>query len=49
MIKFILSQLRRRETQPVAEMCLAWVCDPLSHPALQTMSERELADLPFRR
>lgn len=27
----------------------AWLCDPLSHPAIEHMSQRELADLPFRR
>ncbi|WP_214474665.1 hypothetical protein [Mesorhizobium sp. dw_380] len=25
-----------------------WLADPLSHPALNTMSERELGDVPFR-
>ncbi|WP_421914005.1 hypothetical protein [Mesorhizobium sp.] len=25
-----------------------WVIDPLSHPALDAMSERELGDVPFR-
>ncbi|MES0123533.1 hypothetical protein NKL05_15770 [Mesorhizobium sp. C420B] len=25
-----------------------WVTDPLAHPVLDTMSERELADMPFR-
>ncbi|MER8510997.1 hypothetical protein NKH91_28450 [Mesorhizobium sp. M0894] len=25
-----------------------WVTDPLAHPLLYTMSERELADMPFR-
>lgn len=25
-----------------------WLRDPLSHPALESMSQRELADLPFR-
>ncbi|TGQ26132.1 hypothetical protein EN802_29560 [bacterium M00.F.Ca.ET.159.01.1.1] len=25
-----------------------WVIDPLSHPVLDTMSERELGDMPFR-
>ncbi|RWM24116.1 MAG: hypothetical protein E5X53_01590 [Mesorhizobium sp.] len=25
-----------------------WATDPLSHPVLDTMSERELADVPFR-
>ncbi len=27
----------------------AWVRDPLSHPELEQMSVRELADLPFNR
>ncbi|MEP6564669.1 MAG: hypothetical protein ABJB10_05985 [Mesorhizobium sp.] len=27
----------------------SWVTDPLSHPALDTMSERELGDVPFRQ
>ena len=25
-----------------------WLTDPLSHPVLNTMSERELGDVPFR-
>ena len=25
----------------------AWLRDPLSHPAIERMSERELGDLPF--
>ncbi|RUZ79112.1 hypothetical protein EN943_08265 [Mesorhizobium sp. M7A.F.Ca.US.006.01.1.1] len=25
-----------------------WLIDPLSHPVLNTMSERELGDVPFR-
>ncbi|PBC03362.1 hypothetical protein [Mesorhizobium sp. WSM3860] len=25
-----------------------WVVDPLSHPVLDAMSERELGDMPFR-
>lgn len=27
---------------------LSWLTDPLSHPVLNTMSERELGDVPFR-
>jgi len=27
---------------------LNWVTDPLSHPVLEPMSERELGDMPFR-
>ncbi|NRP71284.1 hypothetical protein ILFOPFJJ_02168 [Ensifer psoraleae] len=30
-----------------AEMPLAWQRDPLQHPDLARMEERELADLPF--
>ncbi|MDX8452113.1 hypothetical protein RFM98_05035 [Mesorhizobium sp. VK9D] len=25
-----------------------WIVDPLSHPVLDTMSQRELGDMPFR-
>ena len=36
------NELRREsETQ-------GWLIDPLSHPVLNTMSERELGDVPFR-
>ncbi|TPM35128.1 hypothetical protein [Mesorhizobium sp. B2-3-4] len=27
---------------------LRWLTDPLAHPALNAMSERELGDVPFR-
>lgn len=27
--------------------CEAWRRDPLSHPAIRAMSQREIADLPF--
>lgn len=30
-----------------AERGAEWIRDPLAHPALEAMSERELADLPF--
>jgi hypothetical protein len=29
------------------EDCIRWLRDPLSHPVLEAMSERELADLPL--
>ncbi len=32
-----------------SESRLRWLRDPLAHPALEAMSERELADLPFGR
>lgn len=44
--------LRRRFRAPglkheTAARQSGWRRDPLSHPALQAMSERDLADLPF--
>jgi hypothetical protein len=35
-----------RETSASEE---SWILDPLSHPDLDAMTERELADLPFNR
>ncbi|MGF7008587.1 hypothetical protein [Aminobacter sp. BE322] len=32
-----------------SERVLAWVRDPLAHPDIERMDERELADLPFNR
>jgi hypothetical protein len=52
MLKFFLNRIRRAEPgTPVIDQDtrLRWLRDPLSHPALEAMSERELADLPFRR
>jgi hypothetical protein len=49
MIKFLLSQFRRSRLSPSLDDKLQWLRDPLSHPALETMSQRELGDLPFRR
>lgn len=49
----ILSLLRvfsvagTRQSSPDSET-VRWVIDPLSHPVLNTMSERELGDVPFR-
>ncbi|MER9232318.1 hypothetical protein NKI56_09475 [Mesorhizobium sp. M0622] len=37
------TQQRRQDSHAIS-----WVADPLSHPVLDTMSERELADMPFR-
>jgi hypothetical protein len=30
-----------------SDECIAWRRDPLLHPALRSMSQRELADLPI--
>jgi hypothetical protein len=53
MLKFLLSRFRHRArpNKPALGevLCLQWVRDPLSHPVLDSMSERELGDLPFRR
>jgi hypothetical protein len=41
-------QVRRtpRDTSASEE---SWMLDPLSHPDVEVMTERELADLPFNR
>jgi hypothetical protein len=39
-------QAFRRQGRPRAREA-GWHRDPLAHPVLQQMSERELADLPF--
>ena len=38
------TEARPRDEEEIAR----WVTDPLSHPVLDTMSERELGDMPFR-
>ncbi|MBZ9733163.1 hypothetical protein LB534_12225 [Mesorhizobium sp. CA18] len=38
------TEARPRDDSEVAR----WTTDPLSHPVLDTMSERELGDMPFR-
>lgn len=37
-----------RAAQPRDGEIARWITDPLSHPVLDTMSERELGDMPFR-
>ncbi|MDZ5697976.1 hypothetical protein [Chelativorans sp. M5D2P16] len=57
MLKIFLSVAaylrRRREAfraiEEYAEEREKWCRDPLSHPDIAAMSQRELADLPFRR
>lgn len=49
MLKFLWSLARSRSIgrpQPQDDEEI-WRRDPLAHPALQAMSERELADLPL--
>ena len=41
---FSATEARPRDEEEIAR----WVTDPLSHPVLDTMSERELGDMPFR-
>ena len=38
------AEARPRDDDEIAR----WITDPLSHPVLDTMSERELGDIPFR-
>ncbi|MBZ9763063.1 hypothetical protein LB553_19575 [Mesorhizobium sp. CA8] len=38
------AEARPRDNGEIAR----WITDPLSHPVLDTMSERELGDMPFR-
>ncbi|MGI6851316.1 hypothetical protein [Mesorhizobium sp. 1B3] len=45
----VLEALRTDAPVPSEEEKAAWLRDPLSHPALETMTSRELADLPFSR
>ena len=33
--------------RPILKSCARWWRDPLSHPQIARMSERERADLPF--
>lgn len=53
MLKLILNVLAPRPVAgggvPDQRERLQWLRDPLSHPVLESMSERELGDLPFRR
>ena len=57
MFKFLLSNLRmgepacrpRNTSRAWQDLRLQWRRDPLSHPAIKAMSERERGDLPFRR
>lgn len=45
----LLKGLSGAEARPRDEGEIArWIIDPLSHPVLDTMSERELGDMPFR-
>ncbi|MBZ9842686.1 MULTISPECIES: hypothetical protein [unclassified Mesorhizobium] len=45
----LLKGLCGTEARPPEDGEIArWIIDPLSHPVLDTMSERELGDMPFR-
>lgn len=47
LLKIFLAGRARQEPRPENEVA-RWLVDPLSHPVLDTMSERELGDVPFR-
>ncbi|WEX07920.1 hypothetical protein [Chelativorans sp. AA-79] len=48
----VLEAMRKRLSNPPAMQddgdVEAWRRDPLSHPAIAAMNQRELADLPFK-
>lgn len=46
---FVAEALRGHAVMPSDEDKAAWMRDPLSHPDIEAMSGRELADLPFNR
>ncbi len=46
---YILKLLRAASQRIDQEAAAAWRRDPLSHPALRTMDERAIADLPLGR
>jgi len=48
-LSFVRSLFEQAAAQPGNDEVAVWVRDPLAHPALQIMSERELGDLPFNR
>ncbi|MDX8479968.1 hypothetical protein RFN28_15965 [Mesorhizobium sp. VK24D] len=43
-----LSGAEPRQARQDDDEIARWIVDPLSHPVLDTMSERELGDMPFR-
>ncbi|MDX8466994.1 hypothetical protein RFM26_14970 [Mesorhizobium sp. VK23B] len=43
-----LSGAEPTKVRPDDSEIARWIVDPLSHPVLDTMSERELGDMPFR-
>ncbi|WP_299400201.1 hypothetical protein [Pelagibius sp.] len=43
----LLVRLGGKTGRPGAQPSVGWRRDPLTHPALQAMSQRELGDLPF--
>ena len=47
MIQFLLNVSRRFAAGCALSETERWRLDPLSHPALRGMSERELGDLPI--
>jgi hypothetical protein len=44
----VFSVAATRQDRSCESETIRWVIDPLSHPVLDTMSERELGDVPFR-
>ncbi|BCH18407.1 MULTISPECIES: hypothetical protein [unclassified Mesorhizobium] len=44
----VFSAAGARQSRSHESEATRWATDPLSHPVLDSMSERELGDLPFR-
>ncbi|NGN40430.1 hypothetical protein G6N74_05085 [Mesorhizobium sp. CGMCC 1.15528] len=48
-LSFVRALFEPATGQPAHDDVAVWVRDPLAHPVLEAMSERELGDLPFNR
>ena len=48
-LKRLLADRRGIISEVPTPLCATWYRDPLSHPSISRMSERERADLPFDR
>lgn len=48
-LSFVQRLSGARAHVPASDEIVAWMRDPLAHPALGAMSQRELGDLPFNR
>ena len=47
MLKFFWKDFLTRNDAAAKVEARLWRCDPLAHPALDAMNQRELGDIPF--